>query len=192
MAAASSDVSGSKSGKGSARLANGEDYEWALGRYTDCLVTGIRLVDGVPVNFGERECDGQLVIERLGDDSNGLTFQATVSRNDASQAQSGPAFRRIYEGVGSYNRHYSGEIEFYADHKEQLVDGTWVILPGEQESDVSTIRVSQLDGDCSSVVADVYENGNVPANLLPGLPDYDFQLERIGTILFTDVDSESE
>ncbi len=95
------------------------------------------------------------------------------------------AYRRIYEGVGSYNRRYSDEIEFYCDHTELLVDGTWETLNITQESDVSTLRVSKLDGDCSSVVADIYENGNVPAKLLPGLPDYDFQLERIGTILFS-------
>src|SRR5210317_940452 len=99
MAAASSDVSGSKSGKGSARLADGEDYDWAVGRYTDCLVTGIRLRDGVPraVKYDEACANGEeLVIERLGDDSNGLTFQATLLKSGE--------LRRIYEGVGSYNR----------------------------------------------------------------------------------------
>ena len=50
------------------------------------------------------------------------------------------------------------------------------------------MRVSQLDGDCSSVVADIYANEQIQANFIPGLPS--FQLEIIASFVFTDVNSE--
>ncbi len=181
MAAASSDVSGSKSGKGSARLADGEDYDWAVGHYTECLTTGLRLVDGELLDTKD-DCNTQeLVIERLGNDPKGLTFQASF------QLDGPPVLRYIYEAVGSYNRRYSDEIMFYTDHVEQLVaPGTWETLNSTQASDVSTLRVSQLDGDTTSVVADFYENEQI--DFIPNVPLY--QYEAMATYFFTDVDTE--
>ena len=98
----------------------------------------------------------------------------------------GPNHRIIYEGVGSYNHRYSDEITFYADHTELLVDGTGETLNITQESDVSTLRVSKLDGDCSSVVADFYENEQI--DFIPNVPTY--QYEATVTYFFTDDDSE--
>ena len=188
MAAASSDVSGtgSKSGKGGGRLANGGDYKWVLGRYTECEYTGFRLKDGELREILGEECDDgeELVIERLGNDQNGLTFQATY--NKPARGPAAPR-RYIYEGVASYNPKYIDQITFYTDHREKLVNGNWEPYPDSQESDVSTIRVSQLDGYGSSVVADVYRNGQVPARTSSA-----WQGEWIVTYLFTDVDSESE
>src|SRR6056300_784294 len=108
MAAASNDVSGSssKSGKGSARLADGEDYKWVLGRYTKCQYSGLYLFDGEPRGITQdQECDAgeELLIERLGDDPNGLTFQATFQFDESENS---PALRYSYEGVGSYNLKY--------------------------------------------------------------------------------------
>jgi len=187
MAAASSDVSGSKSGKGSARLATGGDYEWILGRYTKCKISGINLANGEPRGITQdQECDAgeELLIERLGDDPNGLTFQATFQFDESENS---PALRYIYEGVGSYNLKYKDVITFYTDHVEIKQNGNWEPLNSTQASDVSTMRVSELDGDCSSVVADIYENEQI--DFLPAPP---FQYEAIATYLFTDVDSECE
>lgn len=171
MAAASSDVSGSKSGKGGGRLADGEDYKWAFGRYTKCQQSNIFLKNGGVIRTNEGECDGEnLVIERLGDNPKGLTFQATLG--------STLRWRRFYEGVGSYNPQYIHEITFYCDHYERFNGTSWVT--GHPESDVSTMRVSQLDGNSSSVVVDLYTNNQDPPH----------QFERITTFLFTDVDSE--
>ena len=151
-----------------------------FGHYTKCQFSGIRLRDGEPNGFtNQEECGDTLVIERLGDDPKGLIFEGTFQ-------QPRSRLRYIYEGVGSYNRRYSGEIMFYADHVEQLVaPDTWEALNSTQASDVGTMRVSQLDGDTTSVVADFYENEQV--DFIPGVPTY--QYEAVSTYLFTDVDS---
>lgn len=184
MAAASSDVFGSsgKSGKGGARLADGGDYDWVLGRYTKCQRSGFLLTNGDPFEkVADQNCDAdELVIERLGDDPKGLTFQASYLT---------PMWRRYYEGVGSYNSKYIDEITFYNDHAEMFNGTSWVSL-GAQESDVSTMRVSRLDGYPSSVVADTYGNW---LRAIPGFPSVQFvQFEILATLLFTDVDSERE
>ncbi len=187
MAAALNDVSCSKSGKGSARIATGVDYDWVVGNYTECRNTDIVLTDGEPRTEENEVCDnGQvLVVERLGADPSGLTFQATF------QFDGPPALRYIYEGVGSYNPRYKEEVMFYADHSEEKKNGTWEPFSTNepQASDVATLRVSQLGGDGSSVVGDFYVNKQVPAgSFFPGAPT--FLYEAIATYLFIDVDSE--
>ncbi len=67
MAAASNDVSGSssKGGKGSARLANGGDYDWVVGNYTKCKHDAIAIVNGEPfATRSDFDCAEDLVIER--------------------------------------------------------------------------------------------------------------------------------
>lgn len=181
-AAASNNVSfgsqistSTKSGKG-ARLASGQDYDWAVGNYNTCIKSGVTLNGGEPVNFGGPiNCGSTLTIDHLGD-PDGLTFQATVVFGGRIP------LRYLFEGVGSYNRLYKSQIEFYTDHTETLNEttGEWVPFSFPTETDVSVMRISELEGDTTSVVADLYENDQLRG----------FQFEVIATMLYTEDDSE--
>jgi len=166
----------SSSGDG---LANGEDYDWILGDYTAIYHSNVNLINGKPSGKPRTRSgppasyDRSLQIVRIGDDSSGgYAFGATY--------QVGNHVRSVFDGVGSFNPSFTNQINFYEDHLEWYNGTDWTTLGSAENSDVSSMRCSQLQNEKAGshrIVCDVYENENTGDS---------FHMEVISTILFTD------
>ena len=167
-------------------ILTGSDYDWVVGNYTQCeMVSDVDVIEGnvVRVRNDFMGCSNgdvsPLEVHRLGNDDDGLTFEAFGKYN---------GYLFSYVGVGSLNARYEGEITFHTDHIA-IWNGTDYVIDIEHLSDVGSIRLSQIQGskDDKTVIADYYENEVIresDPNVPPELAGMHFQV--LATFLLTD------